>query len=386
MKILVISSGYPYKTSNHFVFVKQLIDQFIILNHDITVITPQSLTRYLFNKSIKKPYLSSENILERTYNIFAPKYLTFSNVLILKNFSKYLFRRSILKTVKKEKIDFEIIYAHFLETPGTSAYKLSKKYNRKYFIALGESRFLFRKSNIIRKTLENVAGLILVSKDIENRLLNLDKRYEYKNSIVVPNGFDPNYFFKKNSNELKKKLKLTTNDFVVIFVGSLIERKGPLRLDDALKSLNNPNIKAIFIGEGPQKPNYKNIVFLGSLQHKNINDYLNISNVFVLPTTDEGSCNAIIEAIGSGTPIISSKQAFNDDILENKYSIRIDSRSIKEIAESIENLYYNQDKLKLMAENILKIYNNFRLDTRAQIIIEFIEKSLSLEQNMQKDI
>lgn len=105
------------------------------------------------------------------------------------------------------------------------------------------------------------------------------------------------------------------------FVGHFNERKGSLRLSEALKEIKD--IKSIFIGRGPEVPDCPGILYCGSVKHNKVPEYLNASDVFVLPTLTEGCCNAIIEAMARGLPIVSSNLTCNDGILNESNSIRI---------------------------------------------------------------
>lgn len=66
--------------------------------------------------------------------------------------------------------------------------------------------------------------------------------------------------------------------------------------------------------------------------------YLNAADFFVLPTLAEGCCNAIIEALACGLPVISSNLPFNDDILDENNSIKINPMDIQALRESMTML------------------------------------------------
>ncbi len=376
MKILIISGNYPYGDSNNNVFVKQLVDKFCDKGHDITVISPQSLTNVMFRRNLKRPYSYDVQLQNGSYKLYSPKYISFSKIPFLSTFAKFLSSRVILKTIKKEKIDFDVIYAHFVDSSGTTAYKVHKKYNKPFFIALGESTFNFKNKNLVDKALTKANGLIAVSSEMKKRVKNINDEIKNNDITVQSNGFDSNLFYKIDKEIVRKELDISENAFVVAFVGSFINRKGVLRLDQALKEIDNPNIKAIYIGNGPQRPDYDNIIHSGNVLHEEINKYLNASDIFVLPTLNEGSCNAIIEAIACGLPIISSDKPFNDDILRDNYSIRIDSMSVKEIKTAILKLYENPTLRKSMSKNALEISEKFDLNKRAKNILNFIKEKI----------
>ena len=375
MKILVITNNYPFKESNNNVFVKQLIDKFHENGNEVTVVSPQSLTNIWFRGKRRRPYLYNVNTQKGSYKVYSPKYMSFSTIPFLSSIATFLSSKATLKTIKKEKIKFDVIYAHFIKGPGTTAYKIYNRYNKPYFIALGESTFNFKNNNIMDKTLSNASGFVAVSTEMKERIKKTNQKIENCKITVQSNGFDSKLFYPLDKISIRKELNIEKNDFLISFVGGFIDRKGILRLDQALKEINNPNIKAIYIGNGSQTPSYKNIIYCGNVLHEEINKYLNASDIFVLPTLNEGSCNAIIEAIACGLPIISSNKAFNDDILDDSYSVRIDSMSVEEIKSAILKSYDNPTIKENMSKNALESSKKFDLNIRAKKIIDFIKNN-----------
>lgn len=95
--------------------------------------------------------------------------------------------------------------------------------------------------------------------------------------------------------------------------------------------------------------------------------------MFVLPTLKEGCCNAIIEAMACGLPIISSARDFNMDILDDKNSIMIDPENVDEIAEAIYKFKSNGMLLKSKREEALKKARNLTIQQRAIDILNEIK-------------
>lgn len=372
MNILVISRNYPYKQSNAYIFVKQLVDQFVVNDHNVTVVSPQSLTKLWFRNVLTRPYKAFQKVDNQSYSVYSPAYLSFSNLPLTRKLSNYLFNRAVIKTKNRLSEDFDIVYAHFINQPGVAAYKLYEKSLTPYFIALGESTFDFKIDKKILGAIANAKGFVAVSNEIKTRLLKIYSSIKDDRILIAPNGVNRTWFYKKDVKDLKNRLGIRNEDFTVVFVGAFINRKGPLRLNQALKNLNKSNIKAIFIGQGPENPDYQNIVFKGIVMHEQINDFLNTADVFVLPTLHEGSCNAIIEAMAAGLPIISSDKAFNDDILEETYSLRFDTSSVSLLQNAIMRLYNDRILLKTMSENAYEKAKEFDLSQRSKKILDYL--------------
>lgn len=378
-KVLIIANSYPYNGSNHFIFLKNLIDIFVDNDVKCTVIETQSYLEIIRRKTQKRPYfrdveLSSQN----KYRVYAPKTLLFPNILFLKKINQHLLSKKVNKTIKKLALNYDFIYAHHLVYAGFLAYKVHKEFNKPYFLSFGESNLkrLYNHFtlNEISQFLEKSSGIIVPSISMLKELEEDQVIAQSTKSILVPNGVNQDVFYFYNKKKhIRQRYNVGDNDFVVIFVGSFTDRKGVMRLNQALKEINNSKIKAVFIGKGKLEPDYKNIIFKGPHTQDVIADYLNLSDVFVLPTLNEGSCNAIIEAISCGLPVISSNKPFNDDILNNLYSIRVDSLSIEDIKKAILIVLNNEKLRKEMAYEALKASKQFNVNVRANKVISFAQ-------------
>ena len=114
----------------------------------------------------------------------------------------------------------------------------------------------------------------------------------------------------------------------------------------------------------------------GTINHNELPDYLNAADVFVLPTLSEGCCNAMIEAMACGLPIISSDASFNWDVLHETNSLLIDPNSVSQIQDSILKLYNDKQLRNKLADGAIKSASCLTLKKRAERIISFISKSI----------
>lgn len=372
-KICVISQGYPTKDQPWFSFVDQLLCAFTNSGIECTVICPQSSSKTISKKVKKRPLYWEKEYKESIIKIYQPSYISFSN-LHLSNyyFSDISFENAVIRQFQKIKNEFDVIYGHFWQC-GMIAAKISKMYEIPAFVACGESTIPYEKLINNLKYLKYIKGVICVSTKIKKRCLELGLCND-KNSEIFPNAIDETIFYPRDKHITRKKLDISDNAFVVSFVGSFTNRKGSLRLSKALDAFKD--VYSIFIGSGPEAPTCSNRLFTGSLPHEDIADYLCASDIFVLPTTNEGCCNAIIEAMACGLPIISSNDEFNDDILNDNNSIRIDPMAETEIIEAIRNLKENPELLRLMSLESIKISSRLSIHQRSQNIIGFMENRI----------
>lgn len=379
--LLIISNGYPTKTRPLNSFVEQLVNKFSDNGIRCVVISPISISKHIIRKIELAKYESEyKTDSGNTIKVYRPRYISFSNSIF--NISTaYLtyhgFKKCVLKECKKINMDFDAIYGHFIYPAGMSAVEIGEIYKKPSFIAYGEcspDEYSCIDKRVIKETLDKADGIISVSTKNMQELINSNLVSAKDKIGVFPNGIDNNRFYKIDKGFARKQLGLDDNIFIVVFVGLFIERKGIHNLSAALDSFDD--VYSIFIGEGPEEPKCKNILFQGTVPHDKIYLYLNAADAFVLPTQAEGCCNAIIEAMACGLPIISSDKPFNDDILNDRNSIRVDEEDVEAIKNAILRLKEDNKIRKNMADEAIISASELSIQKRAQKIIEFINSKI----------
>ncbi len=372
MDILVITYDYPDDKRSDYSFVKQLVDSFCQLGHNCQVIAPYNVTK---NKRIYKTE-EVQKIGNNHITVYRPRYITFSNIRVAgKEISKELRKRALMRGFRMLKRTPDVVYCHFWKQ-AIDSMEYAEQNHLPLFVATGESDISSMLPEVfsIEQLKKNVNGVICVSTKNKDESISLGLTEESK-CIVAPNAINNNLFRQLNKRECRIKLGVPDTAFVVCFVGWFNERKGSARLSAAISSLEG-DVSSFFIGDGDCPPNCKGIIFKGPVNHDEIPTYLNAADVFVLPTLKEGCCNAIVEAMACGLPIISSDLPFNYDVLNYSNSLLIDPMNIKQISDAICTLKDNTEKRAVLSMGALNTASSLTIDKRASRILNFIESRL----------
>lgn len=168
---------------------------------------------------------------------------------------------------------------------------------------------------------------------------------------VVPYGVDTSAFAKRAAPPD------FSQPFRVVFIGSLIQRKGLSYLLDAVRTLGSRHIKVLLCGRGAVDhdllDHYKDLdveVCLG-LPRAELVRRVQQCDVFVLPSLVEGFAHVIVEAMACGLPIITTHNTCGPDILaEKQHGFIVPIRDANAIAEKLEWGINNRAELAAMGE------------------------------------
>lgn len=375
LHICFIVGGYPTPEDPFMPFIKNTVAEMAKQGVKCTVIAPQSITRAVIHKVPIRPVKWIDKVDDHsTIVVLQPKYFSLSGRAQTVN--QFLFCAAAKTAYKEIEQEPDALYGHFWHM-GVVASQID--HNKPLFIACGESKITVRneyKNREIVKMKEQLTGVIYVSTKSYNESIELGLQMDTP-YIIAPNAYDALLFSHKNRRECRKKLGWPEDEFVVAFVGAFIARKGTQRLSNALTQINKAfPVYSCFIGSGDEQPTCPNVLFSGKVSHEKIASYLNASDIFVLPTTNEGCCNAIIEAMACGLPVISSDGAFNDDILHEDNSIRVNSMDETAIKEAIIELYNDSEKRASMESASLRISEGLTLPSRIHKMIDFMRNNL----------
>lgn len=159
--------------------------------------------------------------------------------------------------------------------------------------------------------------------------------------INIPHGVDLSYF---------KQIKKTDDTFRVIFVGSLMLRKGVQYLIPAFQKLKLRNSELVLIGT--ISPDIINVLkkyegmykYVPHVPHYELYKYYSQGSVFILPSLEDGFGLVVTEAMACGLPVICTENTGSKDLIrEGKDGFIIPIRNESAIMDKIMFLYKNND-------------------------------------------
>lgn len=199
------------------------------------------------------------------------------------------------------------------------------------------------KKRISKFILSSYSGGIVLSKSLRELL----EGFLPDHKIFIRHNFiqDALIIPKKEILALKKHDKLR-----IIYLSNLMTEKGIMELLDALEELNIKNIpfEAKIAGHIPKDGqgliekmnNIENLKYVGVVQNKAKTELLSWGNVFCLPTyySMEGQPISIIEAMGFGNLILTTKHAGIPDICSDKNGVFVVKRDTQSVVNQLEDL------------------------------------------------
>lgn len=143
----------------------------------------------------------------------------------------------------------------------------------------------------------------------------------------------------------------------VLFVGSLIKRKGIGLLIDALPAVVKavPDVGLVIIGEGHDKEQLRDkarhlgvesrIRFVGGLPHSELPPWFTRAEAFVLPSYSEGYPLVVVEAMSSGlVPIVSPLPVFQEIQAEVPCLVLMRDWSAEAVAEAVTGVLKDKER------------------------------------------
>lgn len=301
-----------------------------------------------------------------------------SNVYHVNRMTEHPLRfRSDLMKIIKQNPDYRIVHAHqnFLNIWSLAA---AKKCGIKVLISHSHNEY--KAKSIISEMLRMIIRLLFPVFVTDYWACSWNSYFwlygkKYKNPYILHNAIDvTKYMYNPTIRNLVRKKYNVGDAFICICVGTLSRRKNQGLLLDVFSCLRNENMILWLVGDGDETSFLKekakqlciekNIVFMGN--RYDVNELLQASDCFCLPSLGEGFPVSALEAQASGLPCILSTYITKEvAITDHVYYLSLDN-----INEWRERLLALKNNVKVNRVNNWKIISTvgYDIDTESNLL------------------
>jgi glycosyltransferase involved in cell wall biosynthesis len=230
---------------------------------------------------------------------------------------------------------------------------------------------------LLKRIWKNAAALVACSDGLKNRALRFSPSV---NIDIIPNGVDLNRFYPSADGNISGELKLLT-------VGRLSVTKRVEILIEAVEILSKKgrDVRLTISGGGGLLEQLKNLVeqkkltdvidLTGRIESEKMPDVYRQNNIFVSASMQEGMSNAMLEAMASGLPIITTRCEGVDELITDN-GIVVEDAGAAAVAEAISDLAENKQRYNTMCAAARRQAENFGWDRVAEGYIKLYHRVL----------
>ncbi|MEW6102885.1 MAG: glycosyltransferase family 4 protein [bacterium] len=186
------------------------------------------------------------------------------------------------------------------------------------------------------------------------------------NVKVIYNGADLEFFKPDLTQRKNGKVK-------ILFVGRLVYQKNPIWFIQAIPEIaqrTNTSFEIEIVGDGPLRSsverevnnlNLKGIVKIsGWLRKDELLKKYQASDIFVLPSIEEGMPNVVIEAMACGLPIVATNIPGTNELVKDGYNgILVELNDKDKWMDTLVGLIENRKKREEMGLKSLELIQKF---------------------------
>ena len=187
---------------------------------------------------------------------------------------------------------------------------------------------------------------------------------------MIPNFIDLNLYSQEVDKKLRSKIA-KDDEKILVHISNFRKVK---RVEDVIKIFNNVQkvvpSKLLMIGDGPDRVRVERLCrklkisekvkFMGKL--KSVEEFLSISDIFVLPSETESFGLVALESMASANAVISTNSGGLSEVnIQNETGYLSDVGNVKEMSENVIKLLSNEERLEQFKNNAFKHAQKFDL-------------------------
>ena len=308
-----------------------------------------------FTRSVRHtpqtPDVASLEIEGVTYNFLWYRFSIFDHVVYTKFHCKpFFFGRFIDRSLPALQ-GYDCVMAHSF-TGGLIAYEANRRYGIPYFVNWHGSdvhTHPWKNPLQLSATKEVMAGAMCNFFVSQALMMESDRIVSEAAKQVIYNGVSAQ--FTRLSDEARTKLKteyvLEEQEKVVAFVGNISAVKNPRQLHpifNAVRVRYEGKLKFWIIGDGKMRKEVESAIasdpsievkFWGNLPSEQMPSMMNLIDVLVLPSLNEGLPLVCVEAITCGANVVASATGGIAEVIGAENTVALDDDFVPNMAQKI---------------------------------------------------
>jgi glycosyltransferase involved in cell wall biosynthesis len=212
---------------------------------------------------------------------------------------------------------------------------------------------------VLRKRLPQAQRLVAVSRPLAGKARELGVAPE--RIAIVPNGVDRTLFQPRDRGQVRRELGLP-NGRLIMFVGRVEAAKGVLDLITAFDRIAaaSPDLLLAIVGDGgaiaqcrDAQSRWPGRVFLpGPQELPQVAQWISACDVLCLPSWNEGTPNAVLEALASGRIVVATRVGGVPDVLTRpELGEMVEPRKPDELADAVLRCAYREYDPEVIARS-----------------------------------
>lgn len=180
----------------------------------------------------------------------------------------------------------------------------------------------------------------------------------HSRASLIPYGIDTERFTPAPARKLslRNQFRLPEESRLVLFAGRLVEKKGIDLLLEVIRLV--PGCHFFIVGDGPLQPEpAENLTWVRFVPPDQMATVYQTADVFFLPSHSEGFPLAILEAMASGLPVVTSRGQTFGEIIEREGAGLLSDRTATAFCQRIKEVFDRPElavSMKLRARQLVE--------------------------------
>jgi glycosyltransferase involved in cell wall biosynthesis len=232
-----------------------------------------------------------------------------------------------------------VVHGHFLFPAGAAAAAAARVSGAGLVVTahgrdvrnLGEIPGVGAATKLVLRSARVIAVSDFLRRELVARLPSLDGRVD-----VIDSGVDLERFRGRDAAELRGRLGWEGEPPFYLCVGTLEERKNPVRLAEAFGLVGRGSLA--FVGDGPLRSELARrggTRIVGRVPHEEVADWIGACDVLCQPSLVEPFGQALLEALASERSVVATRVGGPPEFVSPETGVLVDPTSVESVADGL---------------------------------------------------